>query len=192
MRAQMGDPGTADLNISMLDGKAASAAEVLSAASALPFLADKRLVLVSGMLTWLARKGAGKTGKEQLEVLVEGLPHLPDFARVVFVEPDTLSDKHPVLDLARRDPAGFHKLFNPPRDPIQWIKQQARQVYSVDIEQQAAMALAAVIGTDLRAADSELAKLAAYVNRERAITEADVDLLTPYVSEANVFEMVDA
>ena len=35
MRAQMGDPGMAELNTSILDGKAAAAAEVLAAASAM-------------------------------------------------------------------------------------------------------------------------------------------------------------
>ena len=45
---------------------------------------------------------------------------------------------------------------------------------------------------DLRAADSELYKLSLYVDGERAIGEADVSLLTPYVSETSMFDMVDA
>ncbi|NLX11275.1 MAG: DNA polymerase III subunit delta [Chloroflexi bacterium] len=192
IRAQMGDPGMAELNTSILDGKAAAAAEVLAAASAMPFLSDKRLVIVEGMLSWLARKGAGKIGKEQLEVLVEGLPHLPEFARVVFVEMDTLSDHNPVLKLAKTDPGGYHKAFNPPRDATRWIRTQAEQVYGVEIETAAAVTLAAVIGEDLRAADSELAKLSAYVNGERPITGADVALLTTYIAETDVFQMVDA
>ena len=56
----------------------------------------------------------------------------------------------------------------------------------------AAAALAAVIGTDLRAADSECVKLVTYVGGQRAINEADVALLTPYVAEAKIWDMVDA
>jgi len=192
MRAQMGDPSTAELNTSILDGKTVAATDVLAAASAVPFLSTKRLVIVEGMLSWLTRKGAGKSGKEQLEVLVAGLPALPEFARVVFVEPETLPDSHPILKLAKTDPAGYHKLFDPPRDPVRWIMNQARQEYGAEIEPQAAAALASVVGEDLRAADSELAKLSAYVNHARPIGEADVALLTSYVAEADVFEMVDA
>jgi DNA polymerase-3 subunit delta len=192
MRAQMGDPSTAELNTAVLDGKQASAADVLAAARATPFLSDKRLVIVEGMLSWLTRKGAGVTGKTELERLAEGLAHLPDWARIVFVENVTLSDRNPILNLARTEPGGFHKEFDPPRNPTRWITIQAREAYGAEIETRAALALAAVIGEDLRAADSELAKLAAYVNGARPITEADVALLTPYVSEANVFEMVDA
>ncbi len=192
MRAQMGDPSMADLNITVLDGKQATAADVLSSARAIPFLSDKRLVIVDGMLSWLTRKGAGKSSKEELEKLEEGLTHLPAWARIVFVETDTLSDRNTILKLAKTQPGGFHKEFNPPRNPVKWITDQARAEYNTEIEPAAARALAEVIRDDLRAADSELAKLAIYVNGERPISEADVSLLTPYVSEANVFEMVDA
>jgi DNA polymerase-3 subunit delta len=190
MRTQMGD--LAELNTSIFDGKATAAGDVIAAASAIPFLSDKRLVIVEGMLTWLTRKGAGNTGKAQLAELVEGLPRLPDFARIIFVEPGALSDNHPILQLAKTDPAGFHKNFDPPRDPARWIILQARQEYGIEIEPRAAVALASVIGEDLRAADSELAKLATYVNGERPISEDDVKQLTPYTAEVDIFEMVDA
>jgi DNA polymerase-3 subunit delta len=192
MRAQMGEPGMAELNTTVLDGKAVSASEALAAACAMPFLSDRRLVIVEGMLAWLARKGAGKSGKDQIAALLDGLPHLPPTARLVFAERDTLTEQNAVLKLARTDPNGYHKEFNPPRDPGQWIRNRARQEYGVEIDHPAAYALGAVTGPDLRAADNELAKLAAFVGGERPITEADVALLTSYVAEASVFEMVDA
>jgi len=192
MRDQMGDPGTAALNISIFDGKETPVADVLSAARSIPFLSDKRLVIVEGMLSWLARRGGGKSAKKELETLAEGLAELPEWARVVFVENTTLAASHPILKLAKADPGGFHKEFNPPRNSSRWITNQAEAVYNTKIEPAAAMALAAVTGDDLRAADSELGKLAAYVDGQRPISEADVALLTPYVAEANVFEMVDA
>ncbi len=192
LRDQMGDTSTAELNITTLDGKTASTADVLSSARSMPFLSDKRLVIVEGMLAWLSRKGAGQAAKDELAMLSDGLASLPEWARLVFVESGTLSDRHPVLKLAKELPGGYHKEFNPPRNPVRWITQRAEQEYETVIEPQAARALATVIGEDLRAADNELAKLSAYVNAERPITEADVALLTAYVAEANVFEMVDA
>ncbi len=192
MRAQMGDPGTADLNITVFDGKEATAADVLSAARAIPFLGEKRLVIVEGMLSWLTRRGAGKAAKDELAALTEGLADLPAWARVVFVENVTLPDSHPILKLARTAPGGFHKTFDAPRNPVRWIVEHARSAYGAEIEPAAATALAAVTGNDLHAADSELSKLAAYTGGERPIGEADVALLTPYVAEASIFEMVDA
>ncbi len=192
MRDQMGDPSMADLNTTVLDGKTATAADVLSAARAMPFLSDKRLVIVEGIITWLSRKNAGKSGKAELDQLGEGLAHLPESARLVFVEPGQISDRNAILKLAREIPGGYHKEFKPLTKPVQWIKKRAQEEYGVEIEHPAAVALANVIDDDLRAADSELAKLSTYVNAERAITEADVALMTAYVAEANIFEMVDA
>ncbi len=192
LRAAMGDPATAEMNTSVLDGKNASAAQVLSSARAMPFLSEKRLVIVEGLLSWLARKGAGKTGKAELDELAAGLEDLPPHARVVFVETETLPDRHPIVAAAKTLPGGFHKLFGPPANPSAWIRGHAREVYGVEIDPPAASALAAAIDNDLRAADSEIAKLAAYVNGERPITLADLKLLTTYSAEPDVFEMVDA
>ncbi len=192
MRRRMGDPATAELNTTRFDGKSATAAEVLASARAIPFLSDKRLVIVEGLLIWLGRRGAGKAGKEQLDLLCEQLPDLPEWSRVVFAEPDALPEDHPVLALARKSRNGFHKLFEAPANATSWIVNRARTVYDTPIEQAAAAMLAEAIEQDLRAADSELAKLAAYVNGERPITARDVALLTTYAAEPEVFAMVDA
>jgi DNA polymerase-3 subunit delta len=191
MRSRMGDPGMAELNIATFEGKNASAAQVIAAASIMPFLADKRLILVEGMLTWLARKGGGKPAKAEIEILTSKLPTLPESARLVFVEPETLNESNAVLKLAKTDPHGFAKAFNPPQDASHWISKQVES-YGGKIEPRAAAALAAVVATDMRAADSECIKLVTYVGPEQTITEADVRLLTAYVAEAGIFDMVDA
>ncbi|HLY27472.1 MAG TPA: DNA polymerase III subunit delta [Aggregatilineales bacterium] len=191
MRARMGDPATAELNTAIFDGKTAVVADVLAAASAMPFLSDKRLIIVDGLLSWMARKGAPKSAKADLETLLAALPGLPDSARLVFVEPETLSDSHPVLKLVKQEPRGFARAFNPPGNPTNWIIKQVES-YGGKIEPRAAAALAAVVGSDLRAADSECQKLSLYTSGQRAITEADVTLLTSYVAEAVIWNMVDA
>ncbi|MBK8022722.1 MAG: DNA polymerase III subunit delta [Chloroflexi bacterium] len=180
-----------DLNLADMDGITSSASEVIAAASAYPFLATRRVVIVRGMLTWITRKGAGDTGKKAVELLANELPGLPDYTRLLFVERQTIPDSHKILKLIASHPAGALRFFAVPEDNTDWILRRARQVYGVDIEPQAASALASVTPGDPRRADNELIKLVAYVDG-RTITEADVALLTPYVSEANMFAMVDA
>jgi DNA polymerase-3 subunit delta len=187
MRQKMGD----DLNITEFDGTKATASEVISAAQALPFLSDRRLVLVYGMLEYLSRRGASEASKDDLKKLVAALVTLPSSARLIFVESKTLSAKHAVIKLIHEDPSGYEKAFNPPKNPISWIQKQA-QVYNVTIQPQAASALAGVIDTDLRKADNELVKLAAYVGDGGTITEKEVTLLTSYVAESSVWDMVDS
>ena len=192
MRARMGDdPATADLNTVSFDGKTASVADVFNAVSALPFLSDKRLCIVDGWLTWLSRSGAGKTGKDTLAQIAEQLPGLPDWARLVFVERETLKDTNPIVKVAREDPRGYIKTFRQPRDPLGWIQARAAH-YGAEIDGRAAQALAGLIGQDLIRADNELFKLAAYAGPGQTITETHVAALTTYVPEESVFEMVDA
>src|SRR5258708_11474014 len=185
MRGRMGDAGMAELNTAQFDGKLASAPGVVGAGWAMPFLADKRLVIVEGMLTWLTRKGGGKTAKADLDYLVAALPTLPDSARLVFIEPETLNDSHPVLKLIRQEPRGYVKAFNPPGNPANWITKQVES-YGGKIEPRAAAALAPVIGTDLRAADSECAKLVTYTGGMPALTRGCVGFLPPYSARATI------
>ncbi|MBZ0276871.1 MAG: DNA polymerase III subunit delta [Anaerolineae bacterium] len=190
-RARM-DDANGDLNTSEFDGQAVSVPEIINAVSSYPFLSDKRMVIVKGMLAWITRKGAGETGKKAVEQLMDALPHLPDWGRLIFVERETLSDSNKLLKLARESENGYEKNFPAPTDATGWIIKRAQETYAAEIEPRAAVALAAVIGSDLVRADAELVKLTSYVNGERPITEADVDLLTPYLAEAKVFDLVDA
>ncbi|MBN8590381.1 MAG: DNA polymerase III subunit delta [Anaerolineae bacterium] len=192
IRKRMGDGPNADLNTDEFDGTVASVPEVLNAVSSYPFLADRRLVIVRGMLGWITRKGAGDTGKQAVEALLNALPTLPETARLVFVERGALAENSKLVKLARENPAGYEKLFASPSDATGWIMRRAKDAYETEIQPAAAAALAEVTGHDLRRADSELVKLASYVDGAHPITEEDVALLTPYVSEARVFDMVDA
>lgn len=185
MRESLNDPN--ELNLSIFDGTEVSAQAVLNAVSIVPFLSDKRLVIVEGMLQHLAKRN-----KAELQILVDQLPGLPPFARLVFHENTTLKASHPVMKLVGEDPNGYQKAFNAPKNTTAWITKRAEQEYGVTIEAQAAAALASVVDKDLRAADNELAKLTAYVDDAKHIREADVALLTSYIAEANIFDMVDA
>jgi len=192
MQARMGDGPNADMNTSEFEGTAVDPAVVVNAASSYPFLSDKRLIIVRGMLAWLTRKGAGNAGKKNIEFLLEALPNLPDWARLVFVERGKLADNHKVLQLAEKHERGLARGYFAPKDSTQWVMKRAQEAYGASIEPRAAAALASVVGPDLRRADNELIKLVSYVDGAHSITEDDVALLTPYVAEASMFDMVDA
>ncbi len=191
MRAQMGDSTTADLNSAAFDARTATVADVFNAVSALPFLGDKRLAVVDGWLSWLVRSGAGQSGKDQLRQIVDQLPGLPDWARLVFLERTVLKDSHPVLKAAHGDGRAYVKTFHLPKNPRQWLQKRAA-FYEVALEPGAVEALAAVVGDNLVAADNELFKLAAYVGEQGTVRAADVAALTHYLPEESVFAMVDA
>lgn len=190
MRAALGDDG--DLNRSEFEGTGTSVPEALAAVKSLPFLADKRLVIVKGLISHITRKGAGAAGKASVDRLIDEFPNLPAYARLVLVEDETLAANNRVLKAANDLNTGYIRCFRVPKDMTAWIIRRARDEYEAEIEPQAAQAIASLVGDDLRRADSELYKLVCYVDDEHAIREEDVAALTPYVPEANIFDMVDA
>ncbi len=187
MRTGLGEDG--DLSRSEFDGGDTTVPEALAAVKSLPFLAEKRLVIVTGLIRQTGRMRGGKRAAERL---IAELPNLPSYARLVLVEDPELAASNQVLKAAQKMKNGFIKEFRAPQNLARWIIDRAKSEYDVAIAPSAAQAIASVVDDDLRRADNELFKLAAYVDGERAIDEADVAALTPYLPEANVFEMVDA
>ncbi|MBL8146743.1 MAG: DNA polymerase III subunit delta [Anaerolineae bacterium] len=191
LRAELDGGPNAGLNTSVVDGPQTTVSEVLGAVEAYPFLADSRVVIARGLLAHLTRKGAGETGKKGIELLVQSLPALPAWSRLIFAERGKLPDSNAVLKLAADAKSnGAARRFDPPEDSTGWILKRA-ELHNGKIERNAARALSAVTQGDLRLADNELYKLIAFAG-QRVVTEADVAQLTPYVAEAVVFDMVDA
>jgi DNA polymerase-3 subunit delta len=201
----MGDPQFADLNTTQLEGRRLALGELRHHADAIPFLSEKRLVIVEGMLARFdprqkkADDGGDDAATEEesnpdlAQELAEYLPTLPDTTRLVFVENKKLAKNNPILKLAEKDKKHAHvRLFNPPSagDLADWIVDHAEKK-GTRIEFSAANDLAMFIGADLRALDNELEKLMAY-RRGGAIRREDVRALVAPVQEQSIFELVDA
>ncbi|HEC36284.1 MAG TPA: DNA polymerase III subunit delta [Anaerolineae bacterium] len=189
-RRRLSPPETADLNTTWLDGRTVTLRELHHACQAIPFLADRRLVLVVGLLIRL-RKGKGE--QTFLEGVLDLLPHLPETTRLVFIEEGTLPDSHPVLKLAQEHERGYVRRFEPPAPKAlpRWIAQRARK-HEGEIEPEAAARLAQAIGPNLRLLDQEIGKLVTYAGSGRAVTADDVSRLVSYVQQTVIFDLVDA
>ncbi|HIP95806.1 MAG TPA: DNA polymerase III subunit delta [Anaerolineae bacterium] len=187
-----GDPAMVDLNTAVLDGRKITLGELRHACDTLPFMADRRLVIVEGLLGALSAQEK-RRGKEILDGLVAYLPHLPPTTRLILVENRRISQKHPVYQLALAEECGHVQEFIPPQKGalLRWIARRVER-HGGQTTPPAAGELAAFVGNDLRLLDQEIAKLVAYTGGERPISVDDVHLLVSYAQEANVFHMVDA
>lgn len=193
-RTDMNVDDGGDFNSTWFDGEKTPVREVLAAALASPFLGDKRLVIVEGMLGWLVRKGAGKIGKEELAALDKSLPQLPPTTRLIFAEYSLLANTHPIMQKALLSPdRAYVKQYDIPkgRDLVNWILKKVDE-FGGQIEPRAAEALAAVVGENLRGAENECFKLVTYTGGARPISEADVELMTPYTKETVIWALTDA
>ncbi|MEW5960488.1 MAG: DNA polymerase III subunit delta, partial [Chloroflexota bacterium] len=182
LKTALGDPSTADLNITLLDGQGLTLGQLRQDADALPFLAARRLVIVTGYLAYLEGKPA------ELSALLGYVAHLPPSTDLVLVETGSLPRQHPILNVGGQvEYFGELDRHNLPA----WIIKRAGE-YSAAIEPGAAELLGRRVGTDLRALNNEIDKLVLYVNGERPINQADVELLAPYVEEAEQFGLSNA
>lgn len=193
LTAGQDDPGMTGLNTTELDGPGLTLGELQHHSDTIPFLAEKRRVIVRNYLSRLEGRGGAGPDQAALEALAGYLPHLPPTTDLIFVEERAFSDAHPILKLARSlNPEGVQAFKGPRAEDLpRWIVQRARHK-GATIDRQAAFALATAVGEDLRALDNELEKLALYVNEARPITLDDVNLLAAYVEGAENFGLANA
>ncbi len=213
LKAALGDPEMADLNMSTVEGSRTDAAEIFYLAGTMPFLAERRLLIVNGFLVHLdkrmgASKGTDSAAYDEAARLLTGLDKAPETCDVLFVDVGVDKRRHlwkgftqgkgddqrrvpGLADLIEQKMALFEELATP--DPKQlpgWIGRYARDA-RIPIEGQAVQMLANFVGADLRQLTNELQKLASYASG-RSITAADVQLMVSNASEALIWDLTDA
>jgi DNA polymerase III delta subunit len=170
-----------DHNLTEL-GPDATVAALRLAAYAMPFLADRRMVILRGLIGRLAGRGGGQrrgaararktadSGAEEFQALLDYLPDVPWTTSLVLVEDGRLNPE----PLVRAIPRGRAAVRGYPRvlDVPGWLRGRAKLV-DVDLDEGAIRELAMLGGSDLRRLDSELRKLADYA-AGRTVTRADV------------------
>jgi DNA polymerase-3 subunit delta len=198
--AGMGDPTTADMNITRLDGHSLNMDALRNSVNAIPFLSDRRLVILDNPV--MAFKGV--TEHKKLIALMENLPPTTTLVLVEnsFLPPETRG-KEKEHWLQKWAKTGAEKVkvqpFNMPtrKELPTWIinetRRQAQAKHkNIKIEPVAASLLADMVGEDTRIAAQEIAKLLEYVNFERDLSAEDVKQVSIVSSQEDVFALVDA
>ncbi len=203
MKAKLGDPGIADLNTTVLDGRSLSLDELRITCDCMPFLAEKRLVIVEGLLArYEQRSGASASSatskgrsdprSDPIEAGLRAyLPTMPDSARLVFVERGPLSDRNPLLKMAH-ELGGTVRDFSSPSGAAltAWIQKRVTAEKG-SISPRAAETLGAFVGGNLRQLAQEIEKLTTYAG-EKTVEEADVYRLVADAREIKVWGLTDA
>jgi DNA polymerase-3 subunit delta len=149
------------------------------AADAVPFLAERRMVIVRGLLARLGGRGGRRptrakksadSSADELQSLLDYLPDLPQWTSIAFVE--DLSSIPTAFAAAIPRGRGAVREYPRVNDVPEWIRKRARLI-GVDLDEGAVRELAALGGTELRRLDSELLKLADFAP-DRTVTRADV------------------
>ncbi len=205
------DPEMIELNTTRLDGRSLTPAQLENACDTLPFLAEKRLVIVDGLLARLAAtskkaKADEPPGEEppaddlspealkgQTKAFLAYFERVPESAVLVLMEEDVAAGQgaRKLQEMARSGQAQIITAEKVKKNDLpNWIRARA-QMRRVKLDPAAVMDLAEFVGDELRQLDQELIKLGDYAGH-RTVTREDVRLLVPATRAASVFDLVDA
>lgn len=202
----LGSPDMADMNTTRLEGKSINLNDLRAAALALPFLTERRLVIVEDALQFFD----GKSGKETQASITALLDALPTSTALVLVIPDMqrvrkqggewvkywerLTPKHWLMQWAAQ--AGSRVFIQEcglpsEREMARWIQKKASELGG-SFSTIAAQTLAEYLGNNTQRTLQEIIKLLTYVNYERSVDDDDVRRLSIQDKESDIFAMVDA
>ena len=170
-------PHEKDFNLDIVYGAEADARAVLGACSSFPMMAERRVVIVRDF-----NKLSGNR-------LFQSYAENPNPSAVVlFVCSGKINtNAHPYRALKKHGVAAEVKALYPRQIPG-WMDRLAKEK-GLDIKPRAVQMLADFVGSDLRRAEAELDKLAAYVGDRSSITPDDVVQASGQTRDVNVFEL---
>jgi len=199
---RLGEPNMAELNTTRLEGKSATLNDLRSAALALPFLTERRLVIVENALQ--PYEGRGKQ-KDRAQ-FTEFLDSLPQTTALVLVTPDSrkykrgeyhwesLDEKNWLIQWvggAKGRALVIDCALPTDAEMINWVHSKAAEAGG-SFTSQAVSTLVEYVGNNTQRAAQEIVKLLTYVNFERPVDDDDVRRLTAQDRQADIFDMVDA
>ena len=193
----VGDETARLTNTTVLDGKTVTPEQLRGACDAIPFLGEKRLVIVEGLLERF--EPGGKTGRrkplnknessDEYRTIAEAVKDLPPFTELVVIG-GKIKVKNPLLrefsNLSRV--RNFKSLNHLQLE--QWVEKRTREAGG-SITPQAVKTLLRFVGNDLWAMANEVDKLVLFAGDKR-IEEDDIKAVVSSAREESVFTMVDA
>ncbi|OGO66523.1 MAG: DNA polymerase III subunit delta [Chloroflexi bacterium RBG_19FT_COMBO_50_10] len=197
IRIRLGDTSIAEMNTTRLDGRSYSMRQLEDAVATVPFLASKRLVIIS-------HPPARLNDKQGQENFIHFLNAKKPTTKLILVDYEFLTSEQERragklnwLEKWATSPEQEKRVFlrhHPqPSGPmmVKWIQEHARSMGG-QFSPQAAVSLAHQIGDDTRVASQEITKLLTYVNFARPVDPDDVEHLTPFTAKIGDFDLVNA
>lgn len=203
-KSKLGDPALASLNTTILDGRKLDLSVLTRACETLPFMAERRVVIVENFWSKFEPPKESRGKEKRLKIsaadaalikeLQQYLLKVPETTHLLFLESQTLSQDNPAFHTLPTDKKrAYTKEFKPPMEDElwRWIEQRMKAKGGA-ITPQAAKELAHLVGNELRQLDQELDKLVAYVNFQRPVNVTDVHKVASTTLTGNIFALVDA
>ena len=194
----IGDQALLAANTTILDGQQVTLDQLRAVCETVPFLSERRLVIVNGLLERFEPKSKSSGQKKitpvanqqnEYKLLVTYISKIPDSTILVLID-GRLGRNNPLFRAlsARAEVKTFPLLRN--TELRKWIQRRVIEEGG-SISPGAVDLLVKLVGSNLWIMKSEINKLVLFASGRR-IEEEDVKRVVSYAHQANVFAMVDA
>jgi DNA polymerase-3 subunit delta len=192
----LGDPALLAANTTVLDGQQVTLDQLRAVVETAPFLAEKRLVIIEGLLGRFEaggrprrRKKAPAGGEVEHKSFADCLTKIPEGTIVVLVDGRIRGSNQLLKQLSPGAKVMSFPLLKEDR-LRQWIRQGVVE-QGATISPEAVDLLAKLVGGNLWVMSSEINKLVSFASGRRIEVE-DIKAVVSSVQETSVFAMVDA
>jgi len=199
IKDSVGDETVRGANIAVFDGRQLAIDQLRNSCETVPFLAEKRLVIVEGLLECFgvkanARRKKGKSRADQADTYFQDiagyLHRIPDFTTLVLVD-GKIGNNNPLLKEASSAKAEIQVFPLLNRDRLrQWIRRRVKEAGG-SISEEAVRLLEKYVGSNLWVMANEIDKLTLFA-LGRTIEAGDVGEVVSSAQEISVFALVDA
>jgi len=194
----IGDQALLAANTTTIDGQRMTLDQLRAVCETSPFLAERRLVIVKGLLERFEPKGKpgrqkqitrAANQRDEYKSLGAYINQLPDSTILVLIDGKVASNNPLFRELSAKAEVKSFPLLRDTR-LRQWIQRRVVEEGS-SISPQAVDLLAKLVGGNLWIMANEINKLILFTSGRR-IEEEDVKIAVSYAQQASVFAMVDA
>ncbi|MCT4605297.1 MAG: DNA polymerase III subunit delta [Marinisporobacter sp.] len=187
--------GFEDLNYQFIDGKETDVDTIIHACETLPFMGEKRMVLVKDLECFFGKRKNISEGEE--ERLIKYFTDLSDTTQLFFIATQEIDKRKKIIKAIKKhgEMVSFDKLKE--RDLHKWV-QKIFKKYNKEIKEKEIAFLLELIGyldrnsnKNLKDLDNEINKLCSFLGDRNLVTSKDIELLAPKSMENNIFSLVE-
>ena len=193
-----GDQALLAANTTTFDGQQLTLDQLRTVCETVPFLAEKRLVIIQGLLGHFEPRGKSRRQKKiappteresEYKSFAAYLSNIPDSTVLVLIDGRIRSNNPLFKQLSAKAEVRSFPILREDR-LRQWIEREVAE-QGASMSHPAVDLLAKLVGGNLWIMANEINKLALFTSGRRIEVE-DIKAIVSYAQEANVFAMVDA
>ncbi|QEK12378.1 DNA polymerase III subunit delta [Crassaminicella thermophila] len=196
IKQKMIDKAFEDLNFQFIDGKETNVDMIINACETLPFMGEKRMVLIKDLECFFGKRK--NISDQEEESLIKYFGNIPSTTHLFFIVTNEIDKRKKIIKMINKygKVVEFDKLVE--KDIYKWIERTFAK-YNKQVRKQEISFFLDITGyleknstKSLKDLDNEINKLCSYVGDRNLITTQDIELLAPKSIENNIFSLVES